>query len=504
MGRGLFLVEKGISLPSKEKLWRPLTKDDMETIEETSYQILEEVGFFSELDEILKIAEGMGCDVNYKDKTIKFPENVIEEYVKKAPKKVVLAGRTSDNDITFEPGKRVFFMGGTATNKICRWDGNKNEYVYRDPTKDDLIYALKFMDSLECIDFLFDPPLLDSELTNAGLPEWIHAVRDTLVNCRKHAGRLTCNYSPKEWDYFARLAAEVVGGVEELEKRPVISAATDALSPGFIFKKAGWNMLGAIKYGIPCASSMGAVNPIGHPITLAGYLAVVWAGHLGHISLLQGGRPGIPCMLYIPAGSIRLKDGYYQHGPEDYLIRACRTQMAHELLGLPAIMGPELRGSSKVPNDIQTSYEQTLGCTLGTLCGSDAMLIEFSLEAGFNAEATVMGSEIIRYMKHMMARFKDLEPTPENLAYDAVKEVGPKGSLLTHEHTKKHMQLQYNPNFADYRPLNAWLKDKKTMFDRVREKVKEIEKYELSKLPADTIKKMNAIVKEADEELKRF
>jgi trimethylamine:corrinoid methyltransferase-like protein len=141
---------------------------------------------------------------------------------------------------------------------------------------------------------------------------------------------------------------------------------------------------------------------------------------------------------------------------------------------------------------------------LGTLGSSDSILVGFSYECGFNPEADVMAAEAIEYVKQLMKRMNDFEPTEENLAYDAVKKAGPKGSLMTDPHTLKNMKLQYQSKFADHRPLNVWLKDRKSMFDRVIEKVKEIERFELPTLPSDMQERMKKIVEEADQKLKRY
>jgi hypothetical protein len=66
------------------------------------------------------------------------------------------------------------------------------------------------------------------------------------------------------------------------------------------------------------------------------------------------------------------------------------------------------------------------------------------------------------------------------------------------------MKLQYNPKFSESRPLNLWLNDKKTMFDRVREKVKKIEKIETSSLPKDVQERMEKIIVEANQKFKRY
>ena len=78
----------------------------------------------------------------------------------------------------------------------------------------------------------------------------------------------------------------------------------------------------------------------------------------------------------------------------------------------------------------------------------------------------------------------------KNLVYDVIKSTGPMGSFLKNQHTLNNMNLQYKPKYSETRHLNIWLNDKKMMFDRVRERVKKIEKIETPPLPKDVQERM--------------
>ena len=105
-------------------------------------------------DEILNICKKMGCQVDTEKKIVKFTKDIITEYIKKAPREVFLAGRTQENDVRFKPGKKTFFMAGTAAPRITKWNGEKKEYEYNEAAGEDIDYALKFMERLDYIDFL--------------------------------------------------------------------------------------------------------------------------------------------------------------------------------------------------------------------------------------------------------------------------------------------------------------------------------------------------------------
>jgi trimethylamine:corrinoid methyltransferase-like protein len=116
------LGREGVNLCINEKLWNPLTKKEIDVIEKTSYKMLEEVGFSIEVDEILKICKNMGCHVDMEKKVTTFPKEIIDEYIKKAPKNIFLAGRIPENNVVFEPGEKTFFMAGTAAPRITKWN----------------------------------------------------------------------------------------------------------------------------------------------------------------------------------------------------------------------------------------------------------------------------------------------------------------------------------------------------------------------------------------------
>jgi trimethylamine:corrinoid methyltransferase-like protein len=158
--------------------------------------------------------------------------------------------------------------------------------------------------------------------------------------------------------------------------------------------------------------------------------------------------------------------------------------------------------SSKEP-DIQYMYENAVALSLSALYGIDAfdaVCFNFDTEC---TESSVMAEEMVRYVKHMMSRFGDLAPTEENLAYDVIKEAGPMGTTMKSRHTISHMNLEYNPMLADYRPLAMYLKDRRTMWDNVRKRAKELEKHEVPALPTDVDERLRALMKEADEKYRR-
>ncbi len=498
------MVRKGIALPPPEKLWKVLLRDEMQVIDATALRILREVGIWVETDEMLKRAGEMGCDVDHAKRIVKFPETVVKEFVGKAPRNYTIFARDPKNDILIEgPGKKSYLLLGGAAPMRCYWDENTKQYEFKDSTIDDTFYMLKVLEALDNVDEVYTP-CLDTKSARAGLPGAIHESYALLTGCTKHVN--ATGASPQvseEWDFHARLAAEAVGGMEELRKRPIMSAHVSEAGPLQLPKAAAYNIIGATKYGFPCQHlATFASAPAAAPMTLAGGLALFEAGVLSLLAIVQAYRAGHPCVPCTMAPSISLKTGVLLVGaPDSYISTVGMCQIWHEIYGLPAMTVP--KGCSAMVPDAQAAYEAAI-CTAFNIQSGHDVLQYSPAGAGGSADMAVLRDELVGYMKNAMGRLDDMIPTPENLAFDVIKEAGPQGTFFKHPHTLRHLGLQYVPKVADYNTLTAWQqKGRVSMMDNVRKRVKELEKFEVPKLPADVDERMRAIVSEADEKMKR-
>jgi len=485
-------------------MWRPLTRDMMEAIDATSYRMLSEVGAFVELDDTINKAKEIGCEVDPAKKIVKFPEYVVKEQLKRAPRNFFLAARDPKNDVIFEgASRRTYIMAGHSATMVQEWDENSKEYTFRDATLQDAMHSCKIMDALDGVDFLFAPPLEDTVASKAGLLGGItvHELYAELTSITKHGGAKSSATNVGEWDYLAKMAAEVLGGLDEVRKRPLFRSHPIGPGPLQIPKVACWNFIGAAKYGIPYAALTIFPSPgITTPMTLAGTTAVSHAGTLAYCTLAQAYSPGAIILPNRPIAPISMRYGSIVADPAYFLSAGSQVQIWHEMYQLPCM---NVYGYSSKEPDIQYMYENAVALSLSALYGIDAfdaVCFNFDTEC---TESSVMAEEMVRYVKHMMSRFGDLAPTEENLAYDVIKEAGPMGTTMKSRHTISHMNLEYNPMLADYRPLAMYLKDRRTMWDNVRKRAKELEKHEVPALPTDVDERLRALMKEADEKYRK-
>ena len=88
------------------------TDDELREIHLATLEVLSRTGVFVEDEEALQIFADGGADVDRERRVVCLPAHVVEGAIRSAPAKVVLCGRTPDNDIVLEDGRVVLILLG--------------------------------------------------------------------------------------------------------------------------------------------------------------------------------------------------------------------------------------------------------------------------------------------------------------------------------------------------------------------------------------------------------
>jgi trimethylamine--corrinoid protein Co-methyltransferase len=113
---------------------------------------------------------------------------------------------------------------------------------------------------------------------------------------------------------------------------------------------------------------------------------------------------------------------------------------------------------AKEPN-WQAGIENSLSTFMASVVMSD-MLLGVGLLNGstiWSYEQMIMDCEIFGIIAKMM---EGIVVDDESLALDAIREVGPGGTFLMHEHTLRHMRQLWVSSLMDRRPYSEWEKKK--------------------------------------------
>jgi len=124
------------------------------------------------------------------------------------------------------------------------------------------------------------------------------------------------------------------------------------------------------------------------------------------------------------------------------------------------------------------------------------------LESGitFDYGQLVLDAEFARMIKHTV---KGIAVNDDSLAVEVIREVGPSGNFLVHNHTVQHMRSQSQPEFIDRTMRETWVrKGSRSAYDKAVDKVKHILKtHKPQPLPQGILDKIRAIVVETEKEM---
>jgi len=124
------------------------------------------------------------------------------------------------------------------------------------------------------------------------------------------------------------------------------------------------------------------------------------------------------------------------------------------------------------------------------------------LESGitFDYGQLILDCEFTRMIKHTLA---GIPVNDEMLAIDPIKEIGPGGDYLTHQHTFNHMRSQSAPELIDRKTRSDWQKAGATdAYGRAMAKARHIlENHTPAPLRAEVLAKIRSIVVEAEQEM---
>jgi len=472
--------------------WDALAPNDIERIHEATLEILEDTGIRFPSAKALDILARGGCLVDRATEVAKFPRKVVAEAVALAPREYVLAGRDPACDMVID-GKHCYLSNdGSGVFVLDRKTGEK-----RPSTKADAAESARFVDALPNISYYWGPVVTSQDVPPA--TKSLHDSEAVLTNTSKHYQAVT-TVGEKAARALVAMAAAIVGGTDELRKRPIISFMQCAVDP---LAHDGPNLeanLVAAEHGLasgfmPMPLSCGTA-----PATLAANLVIQNAEALSGVVLLELAHPGAPAFFAGAPSVIDLKTGGYTGGsPEDYLLAAASTQLAH-FYGLPMATGTMATGA-KEP-DWQAAVDDSLSTFASVMTVADMM----------NGAGLLNGSKILSY-PHMVMESEiygivqkvaaGITVNDETLALDVIRKVGPNGTFLAEKHTRRHMKEIWRPTVWDRSTYDQWLRDgKKGALARATEIADDIlDNYRPEPLPDDVRAELRRIVARADAEV---
>ena len=261
-----------------------MTTDELYEIHLATLEVLEKTGIFIGHAEARELFDGAGAGVDPKTGMVNIPPYLVEDAIRSAPSKILLAGRDPRHDRVLESNRVHFtnFSEGVQINDP--FTGERRVPVYAD-----LENAARVIDYLDEID-VCEKALGASDVPPAVVP--LYNSLAFLSNTTKH-----CPVGPGDGFLLKRLvamAAEIAGGRNQLLKRPVLSFCTCPVSPLKLIDECCDILVESARAGIPVNILSMAMAGGTAPIHLAGTLVTHNAEVLGGLVLTQIARRGAP------------------------------------------------------------------------------------------------------------------------------------------------------------------------------------------------------------------
>jgi trimethylamine--corrinoid protein Co-methyltransferase len=295
------------------------TDDELEEIHLATLEVLQNTGLFIEGEEALDILDGGGAVVDRNKKVVKFPPYLVEDAIRSAPSKLLLAGRNPKNDFVMESNRVGFTNFGEGVFVIDPYNGK-----LRETTKADVADSAKIVDYLSELD-VYERAVGASDVPMESVQ--LHNAEAWLANTSKHGFMGSGNgFLTKK---LIKMAAAIVGGEDRLREQPIISFVTCPISPLQLISDCCEIIIESAKSGLAVNVLSMAMAGGSSPVTLAGTLVNHNAEVLGGIVLNQLTCKGSPVIYGSSTTAMDLRLAAAAVGsPECALINAAVAQLS--------------------------------------------------------------------------------------------------------------------------------------------------------------------------------
>ena len=423
----------------------PLDEEGVAAIHDGAMRILEEIGIDFLNAEAKAVLKAAGCDVDPASDRVRMDRDFVMEQIEKAPSQFTLVPRNPDRAVTIGGRNMAFVNVSSPPNYMNLDEGRQvgNRRAFQD--------LIKLSQSFNCIHLIGGYPVepvdlhastrhldcLYDKLTMTDKVCHAYSLGKERVEDVMEMVRIAAGLTDEAFEAVPRMYTNINSSSPLKHDHPMLDGAMRLARRGQSVTVTPFTLSGAMA-----------------PVTIAGAVAQSIAEGLAAIALLQVIRPGLPVAYGSFTSNVDMKSGAPAFGTPEYM-RATQLsgQMARHY-GLP------LRASNACASnapDAQGAWESAF--SLWACVSSGVNLVYHAagwLEGGLIAsyEKFVLDCETIQQMMHYI---RPVSATQDDIALDAVKEVGPHGHFFGCNHTQARYETAfYSPFVSDWRNFEAW------------------------------------------------
>jgi len=408
-------------------------------------RVLEELGIEFLHAEAKSILQKAGCTVSASSDNVRMDREFVMEQVRKAPPTFEITPRNPSRSITVGGNHMLFGNVGSPPN--CS-DLDRGRRVGNRSSYQDLI---KLNQYFNCMHMMVGYPVEPLDLH----PSIRHL--DCLYDALTLGDKVVHAYSlGKERIEDAMEMVRIAGGLTHAEfaASPRMFTNINSTSP----LKIDFNMLdGAMR--LARSNQPVIVTPFTlagamAPVTIVGAVMQQTAEALATIALLQVVNPGTPVVYGSFTSNVDMSSGAPAFGTPEYM-RA--TQISGQMARFYNLPFRASNACAANCPDAQAAWESAFSLWA---CVSSGVNVVYHaagwLEGGLCAsyEKFVMDCETVQQVMHYM---QPVQAGPDELAFDAIREVGHNDNFFSASHTLERYETAfYKPFLSDWNNFETW------------------------------------------------
>ena len=443
---------------------RLLTNKQIETIHEKALYILEKTGVKFDSEDALTILEQNGAKVDFVNRVVKIPAQMVMDALNKVPETIQLYDREGNISVKLG-GNNSNFDPGSSPMNFMESDGN----TVRLAQAKDLVKISKVNDSLENIALQSTSVVLDDIPQQMGDSFRLYLL---LKNSPKPI--ITGAFSVHGISDMREMLAAVRGGHQALSEKPLAIFDICPSPPLKWTHISSQNIIDCARFGLPLETISVPMPGAVSPATLAGSVLVHTVETLSGIVLAQCVNPGAPVVYGGAPMNFDMRQSTTSlNSIETNLMSTAYAQMG-KYYGMPTHTYAGLSDSKMI--DTQAGLESGMSGMIALLSGINVIsgvgVMEFCNT--FSLEKLVIDHEICG----MALKYGEgIDCSEEAFALDLIEELGPGGDFMSTDHTFKWFKkVPYLPSrIIDRSMRNHWEeRGSLSAFARAQEQVKKI------------------------------
>lgn len=420
-----------------------LDSEQLETLHQTSLEILAEVGmdFYSENARNLLAEAGMRVT----GETVYFDPTLVEKYVAEAPGSFQQLARNPARNVIVGDGRLCMapVYGPPFVRDLA--GGRRSATIKDFENFVKLAYASQYINHSGGT--VVEPNDLPQETRHLDMLKSHIRFSD-----KPFMGSVTSGQNAADSLEIAR----ILFGPDQIKQNPALMSLININSP----RQFDEGMLAALTTYAQ-ANQATVITPFilsgaMAPISIAGTVVQQNAEVLAGITYAQIVNPGAPVVYGSFMTNIDLKSGAPVFGSAESQLGLYASAQLSRRYGLPFRSGGMFT-SAKL-TDPQSAYESMMTMLPAINAHTNLILhaagwLENGLTAGY--EKFMLDDEILGMIHRFLAGYESFDS--EGLALDSIRQVEPGGHHLGTEHTMRHFREAFHrPDIFDYQDLDSW------------------------------------------------